>query len=116
METDFVTHLEELKNTCKEEFGNTKANYLLPSKKSWDKDPGVPKLRATNVLDIVRGCLAESVEENIVKQKTELISGIQLSLSNAEELTGVVEYALEYYNTKDVEDEADQHAEFTNGI
>lgn len=116
MEIDLVTPLEELKVASIEEFENTKANYLLPVKKTWVNDPGVPKLRDTNVLDIVRGCLSESVEATLLSKKDDMISGIQLSLSNAEELTGIVEYALEYYNTKDIEDATEQHTEFANGI
>jgi len=116
METDFVTHLEQLKASCAKELEKTKASYLLPAKKSWDNDNEISKLRKTNVLDIVRGCLEESVEETIIKQKTELINGIQLCLSNTEDLAGIVEYALDYFNTKDAEKELDRHTEFANGI
>lgn len=116
METDFIAHLDLLNTSCSEEYANSMESYLLPVKKAWDQDERVPKLRETNVSSIVRGCLSESVEETILKQKNELINSIQLSLSNAGDLAGVVEYALEYYNTKDVEDSADQHAEFANSI
>ncbi|WP_372754717.1 hypothetical protein [Labilibaculum sp.] len=116
METDFAPHFDHLIETCNQEFEGVKSSYLLPSKKSWDKDVKLPKLRETHVGEIVSGCLNESVEMPVLQQKEDFVAGIRKSISNANELSGVVEYAMEYYNAKDVEHADNQHSEFVDGI
>lgn len=116
METDFTPHFDLLVSRCNQEFENIKSSYLLPSKKSWDKDVKLPKLRATNVREVVNGCLSESVEMSVLRQKEDFVAGILQSLSNANELLGIVEYAIEYYNEKEIEQADNQHAEFVDGM
>lgn len=116
MNTDFASHFDLLKTDCYKEFENIPASYLLPSKKGWKQLMGLPKLRETNVMDIVNGCLGESIENPLLIQKEALVTGIQQALSNISELAGIVEYALEYYNAKDLEQASDQLAEFRDGI
>jgi hypothetical protein len=116
MERDFAPHFDLLVRSCTQEFENIKVTYLLPSKKSWDKDVKLPKLRDTNVREVVNGCLSESVEASVLRQKEDFVTGIHQSLSNANELSGIVEYAIEYYKEKDVEHTDNQHAEFVDGM
>lgn len=116
MEMDFDPHFNLLKTDCYKEFENIPANYLLPSKKGWRQDTSLPKLRETNVMDIVNGCLAESIENPLLIQKDALITGVHQALSNTSELSGIVEYALEYYNARDLEQAGNQLTEFRDGI
>ncbi|PKQ63071.1 hypothetical protein BZG02_09900 [Labilibaculum filiforme] len=116
LETDFAPHFDQLKLDCSEAFANVSSNYLLPSKKGWHNVSSLPKLRETNVLDIVSGCIEEAIDTPLLTQKEALVNGIQKSLSNTSELAGIVDYALEYFNAKDHEQGGDQLVEFTAGI
>ncbi|MBN2598082.1 MAG: hypothetical protein JXR82_15005 [Marinifilaceae bacterium] len=116
METDFAPYFDLLKLECSKEFEKIPSSYLLPNKKGWHKDSGSIKLRETNVNDIVIGCIDESIASPLTIQKNTLVKGIHQSLSNTSELAGIVEYALEYYNAKDLENTSNQLAEFAAGI
>ncbi|MFA9370753.1 MAG: hypothetical protein ACERIH_03505 [Labilibaculum antarcticum] len=116
METDFSLHFDLLTSNSIKEFETIPSSYLLPSRKGWNKNSRAPKLRETNVMDIVSGCLNESIENPLFIQKEALINGIQKTLSNTSELSGIVEYALEYYNAEDLEGGINQLSEFGEGI
>ncbi len=116
MNTDFAPHFDLLKRACLKEFENMPSSYLLPYKRGWGRSKSSLKLRETSVLDIVHGCLIESIEHPLSIQKNILLTGIRKSLSNTSELAGIVEYALEYYNAKDLENEGSQLSEFWEGI
>lgn len=116
MEIDTTSILDSLIENSLVELGKSRKGYLLPYNKDWGIGKKTPKLRETNIDEIVNGCFNQFIKETVSNQKRELIISTQNSIANLNELSGIIAYAIEFYKTKDQDNDENQKQEFIKGI
>ncbi|MFA8437061.1 MAG: hypothetical protein ACEPOZ_21350 [Marinifilaceae bacterium] len=116
LETDLASCYDAILTYCTTEWEELPHIYFLPKKPDFEKIRFPNQLRETNITDILRGNLEENISLSLSGEKSEMMRELQNALANSNEVGEIIDYSVEYYQTRELGEDSSTYDEFVNGI